>query len=283
MDWVGIDMIYFDHAATTPVRVEAFEAMTPWISDMVGNPNSLHRAGGMARRVVNSARESVADLIGADHPNDIVFTSGGTESDNFAILGMIPYLISKQKCIVVSSIEHHAILNQVSRAEEIGVPVIKAPVLQSGVVDLAWLETVLKESNVGLVSIMTANNETGVKQPIKQISELCHQNGYGCEFDVNFRGQDRVENILSLRFPGVVAELLVRMCDNSGLCISAASACSSGSSSPSHVLKACGLSDDAAQSTVRISFGHTSTLDDAALGSAILFSNVRKIRNMIRK
>lgn len=392
MDWVGIDMIYFDHAATTPVRVEAFEAMTPWISDMVGNPNSLHKAGGMARRVVNCARESVADLIGADHPNDIVFTSGGTESDNFAILGMIPYLISKQKCIVVSSIEHHAILNQVSRAEEIGVPVIKAPVLQSGVVDLAWLETILKESNVGLVSIMTANNETGVKQPIKQISKLCHQNGaffhsdavqavghmcvdvdelgvdmlslsghkfgacggvgalyltkyirdvispiilgggqeyglrsgtenvagiasigaaaanvlqnigkeislyhelsskfvnhlmvYGCEFDVNFRGQDRVENILSLRFPGVVAELLVRMCDNSGLCISAASACSSGSSSPSHVLKACGLSDDAAQSTVRISFGHTSTLDDAALGSAILFSNVRKIRDMIRK
>lgn len=73
------------------------------------------------------------------------------------------------------------------------------------------------------------------------------------------------------------------MCDKSGLCISAASACSSGSGSPSHVLKACGLSDDTAQSTVRISFGHTSTLDDVALGSAILFSNVRKIRDMIRK
>lgn len=110
-----------------------------------------------------------------------------------------------------------------------------------------------------------------------------HLRTYGCDFQVNFEDQNRVGNILSLYFPGVESELLLRMCDADGLCISAASACSSGSKSPSHVLTACGFTDDKARSTVRISFGHTTTIDEINLASAKLFCCVRKIREMFRK
>ena len=110
-----------------------------------------------------------------------------------------------------------------------------------------------------------------------------HLRTYGCDFQVNFENQNRVGNILSLYFPGVESELLLRMCDADRLCISAASACSSGSKSPSHVLTACGFTDDKARSTVRISFGHTTTIDEINLASVKLFCCVRKIREMFRK
>lgn len=119
-------MIYFDHAATTPVRKEAMECMLPWLSCNTGNASSLHSAGRQARAAINQARAYISELIGAEHANDIIFTSGGTESDNMALSGMAPFLIqSGKRVILTSEMEHHAILNQIPH---IDLPIQKAPV-----------------------------------------------------------------------------------------------------------------------------------------------------------
>lgn len=175
-------MTYLDHAATTPMLQSAYEKMLPWLNGMMyGNPSSIHSCGRCARNAIEQARQQVADMLNAESKEEIIFTSGGTESDNLAIFGMYSHLrdIGRRK-IVTTPIEHHAILRQMDGAEDYGIYYVMAPVDHNGVVDLAALEDMLHYPRVdvpsyyGMVSVMLANNETGVIQPLREIAELCH-------------------------------------------------------------------------------------------------------------
>lgn len=386
-------MIYLDNAATTPILSCAYEVAKPWLrGEKFGNASTLHSVGREARSAVEDARDSVANLINADSV-EIFFTSGGTESDNTALLGIVPYLktVGKRK-IIVSAIEHHAILKLQTYLEQAGMEVRLAPVKESGEVDYEWLFSEIADSEVGLVSVMLANNEIGVIQDLAMISEFCHEHnclvhtdavqavghmlidvkelgvdmlsisghkfgamqgvgalyvksdvrpylnplivGGGQEKGVRsgteniagivslgaaachmaiYRGlyeirhdtlcqcfMDALEkehlsvrrnpiqaegcsylpNIVSLTFPGVEAEALLHLMNADGVCISAASACSAGSLKPSHVLKAIGMTDEEARSTIRISFGVENTKDEVEEVARLLSKNIKRIKSM---
>lgn len=172
-------MIYLDHAATTPVLPYAFEAMRPWLDgSMIGNPSSLHSAGKQAHDAVEMARAKVARLINAN-PDEIFFTSGGTESDNMALQGIA--ISARGGVFVASGIEHHAILNQeVLLRGKYGVELVSAATGQDGAINLDDLTELLQKKSPHLVSVMLANNETGVIQPIKGVARLCQR--YGATF-----------------------------------------------------------------------------------------------------
>lgn len=173
-------IIYLDNAATTPMLTEAWHEMQPWASgNLIGNPSSLHSAGRAAKQAVREARANVANLIGVRSLDEIIFTSGGTEADNLALRGLVPYLKkSGRNGVAVSAIEHHAILNQCELVSDMGMGVYIIPVDSDGVVDKDKLQQTLKQSAIGLVSIMLANNETGVVQvDMDDIAEMCHEYG----------------------------------------------------------------------------------------------------------
>ncbi len=168
--------IYLDHNATTPVRKEVLEAMMPYFSDECGNASSVHSKGQIAHKAVEASREVVAHAIGTE-PVDIIFTSGGTESDNFAIKGVAVANLAKGRHIITSEIEHLAVLESCKFAEEeLGFEVTRLPVDKHGVVDLNKLKDSIRKDTV-LISIMFANNETGTIQPIKEIGKIAKKNG----------------------------------------------------------------------------------------------------------
>ena len=158
--------VYLDNNATTPVLPEIFEAMKPYYGEHFGNASSIHHHGQEARAAVERARESVATLLGCRAP-EVVFTSGGTEGDNLAIFG----LISEGDHVITSTVEHHAVLNACKRLESSGCEVTYVAVDESGQVDPADVRRALKP-NTKLISIMMANNETGVLQPVNEIGKI---------------------------------------------------------------------------------------------------------------
>jgi len=158
--------VYLDNNATTPVLAEVFEAMKPYYGERFGNASSIHHHGQDTRAAVERARESVADLLGS-RSSEIVFTSGGTEADNLAIFG----LAGEGDHVVTSTIEHHAVLNVCKHLESIGCEVTYVPVDANGRVDPADVRHALR-SNTKLISIMMANNETGVLQPVSEIGKI---------------------------------------------------------------------------------------------------------------
>ncbi len=155
-------MAYLDHAATTPVRAAAIAAMLPWMSDRAGNPSGSHRVARQARRALDDARDVVGAALGFD-PGGVIFTSGGTEADNLAVLGVHARRGGRVLC---SAIEHHAVLNAVVA---LGGELV--PVISDGTVDLQALEANL-DDGVSLVSVMAANNETGIVQPLADVSAI---------------------------------------------------------------------------------------------------------------
>ncbi|ETA67764.1 cysteine desulfurase NifS [Methanolobus tindarius DSM 2278] len=161
--------IYMDHSATTPVDPLVVDAMLPFFTDLFGNASSLHSFGSEAAEALLRARKQVADAIGA-LPEEIIFTSGGTESDNLAIRGVVPFNAGK-KHVITSVIEHPAVLNTCAFLESLGHEVTYVPVDADGVVDVKILEKSVRENTV-LVSVMHANNEVGTIQPIEKISEI---------------------------------------------------------------------------------------------------------------
>jgi cysteine desulfurase len=163
--------IYLDHASTTPLRREALEAMLPYLSEHWGNPSSIHRSGRRARQGLDEARESVAMLIGAK-PREIVFTSGGTESDNLAISGASWAASARGRHVVTTAVEHKAILQECALLERHGFEITYVPVDQNGVVDPEAVAAAISERTV-LVSVMAANNEVGTIQPIVEIGSIC--------------------------------------------------------------------------------------------------------------
>ena len=175
----GCNPIYLDNAATTKTMAETFEAALWAMHDTWGNPSSLHNAGREAAKKVQKAREQIARAIGA-FPDEIIFTSGGSESDNLALRGIAPFLKeSGRTTIITSLIEHHAVLNTCRELEQEGFLVVYMPVDEDGRVDIEELERVMDKfkDSVGLVSIMAVNNETGVIQLIDDIGDLCQEYG----------------------------------------------------------------------------------------------------------
>jgi len=163
--------IYLDNNATTPVLPEVFEAMRPYFGEQFGNASSIHHHGQQTRAAVEDARESVAALLGC-HASEIVFTSGGTEADNLAIAG----LVGAGDHVITSSIEHHAVLLACKHLEDIGVEVTVLPVDGRSLVDPADVRRALRP-NTKLISVMMANNETGVLQPVAEIGTIAAEAG----------------------------------------------------------------------------------------------------------
>ncbi|MBQ7879697.1 MAG: aminotransferase class V-fold PLP-dependent enzyme, partial [Clostridia bacterium] len=158
------DTIYLDHAATTPLDKRVFEKMRPYFCEYYGNADSPHALGRKAQAAVDSARDRVAELIGAKS-SEIYFTSGGTESDNWAMLGGARAKRAEGRTqIVLSAIEHHAVLSAAERLEKEGFEVVYLPVDKGGMVALQSIADFVSDKTA-LVCLMAVNNETGVKQP----------------------------------------------------------------------------------------------------------------------
>src|SRR6202046_4151064 len=164
--------IYLDANATTPLLPEVVEAMRPFWSESFGNPSSAHHSGQRTRSAVERARAAVAALLNAQ-PKEIVFTSGGTESDNLALAGVLqPYLDRGEPAhLITSAIEHHAVLYAAESLEKRGIEVTYLKPTRDGVIDAAALEAALRPPT-RLVSIMLANNETGAIQPVGKLARI---------------------------------------------------------------------------------------------------------------
>jgi len=165
--------VYMDHGATTPLREEALEAMLPYLKEKFGNPSSIHSFGREARKAINEAREKTARALGAD-PEEIFFTSGGTESNNMAIRGAAR--LKGKGRIITSAIEHHAVLDVCKDLEKDGFEVVFLPVDRYGMVDPRAVEEAIVPGTI-LVSIMMGNNEVGTIQPIREICTLARKRG----------------------------------------------------------------------------------------------------------
>jgi cysteine desulfurase len=169
--------VYLDYNATTPVDGEVLAAMLPFFAETYGNASSIHSAGQDARAAVESARASVAALIGAK-PSEIVFTSGGTEADNLAIFGCVGGFVGadrrERKHIIASPIEHHAVLNSVETLEKQGIAVTWLPIASDGVLDPEDVRRALRPETI-LIAVMHANNELGAIQPIAEIGRIAFE------------------------------------------------------------------------------------------------------------
>jgi cysteine desulfurase len=162
--------VYLDHAATSPVHPEVIEEMIPYLTEHFGNPSSIHQFGRRTRKVLDDARTAIASSINATR-NEIIFTSGGTESDNLAILGTASALMEKGKHVITTRVEHHAVLHTFHELEKRGFEVTYLSVDKNGRISLDELKASLKEETI-VVSIMYCNNETGTTQDIKEIGSL---------------------------------------------------------------------------------------------------------------
>ncbi|NLE11177.1 MAG: cysteine desulfurase NifS [Actinobacteria bacterium] len=167
--------VYLDHASTTPADPEVIAAMLPWYTEGFGNPSTVYSLGLTAADVVQKSRESIAQTIGAQ-PDEIYFTSGGTESDNWAILGTADAQQKKGRHLITSVIEHHAVLESMEFLEKHGYEVTKVPVDSGGLVDPEDVRKAIRPDTV-LVSIMHANNEVGTIEPIAEIGKITREAG----------------------------------------------------------------------------------------------------------
>jgi len=359
--------VYLDHSATTPVDPEVLSSMNDVLRNVYGNPSSIHREGRLARKILDDAREEMATFLNC-MPNEIVFTGSGSESNNLAIKGIFERSGHASPHIISSRVEHPSVLNTVRHLEKSGCSVTYLDVADDGRLVLDDIKAAIREETV-LISIMMANNETGVVFPVKEIAALARENNIvfhadavqaagkvyldvrelgvdllsiaghkfygpkgagalyvrdGVQFEALVHGggqelgrrggtediggivgiaaaariaratlsieavrvkkfrlmlkegirasiknavfnadhEEILPNTLSVSFKGVSAESLVMALDLEGFALSAGSACSSGSISPSHVLAAMGLGDETINSTVRISLGRWTTRED---------------------
>jgi len=371
--------VYMDANATTPLLPEVVEAMRPYWSEAYGNAASIHQEGQRARRAVEEAREWVAEMLGC-HAAEVVFNSGGTEGDNTALFG----LVRPGDHLITSAIEHSAVLQAAERLERFGVEVTYLSPTAQGVIEAESVRAALRP-NTRLISVMLANNETGVLQPAEEIGKIaaeagaffhidavqgagkvslsvkrlgCHlltisahklhgPKGVGALFVrrgtplesllvggsherrrragtenvagivgmgkavevaltalengvyehvaalrdrieaavlslpgtvVNGAGAERVANTSNLRFDRVESEALVIALDLKGIAVSGGSACSSGSTQPSHVLMAMGMDKTAARSSLRLSLMRSATEADVDRLLEVLPEAVQKLR-----
>jgi len=379
---------YLDHNATTPIRPEVVDAMLPWLREGYGNPNSVYALGQRARAAIEKAREQVAALLGAADASEIVFTSCGSESDALAIAGGAwqahDETKGKRRKVVTTKIEHDAIRVLNGQLRRRGLEVLEAGCGADGIVDAAGLKAMLDDATA-VVSVMHANNETGVLQPVAELAaaaraagalihtdavqslgkvrldakslgvDLIAVSGHkvnapkgvgalwvrrgvrlaplvtghqeknrrggtentasivgfglacelaGCELPsaaahalalrkrieagvlrvpgarLNGHADLRLPNTAHFSFDGVDGHHLVVALDLEGICVSSGPACSSGASTPSHVLSAMGVPPDRATGSMRVSVGWGSTDADADRLLAVLPKAVEKLRGV---
>lgn len=170
-----MEKIYFDHAATTPVDPRVLNAMLPYFTDNFGNPNSQHWYGRRSVTAVDEARDAIAKLIGAK-PSEIYFTSGGTESDNWALRGAAHAYANKGRHLIVSAVEHPAMISTAKELQKEGFEVTFAEVDEYGAVDLEKLKAAVRPDTV-FIGVMTANNEIGTLQPVAEIAKFAKERG----------------------------------------------------------------------------------------------------------
>jgi len=380
-----VQRFYFDHNATTPVDPEILETMVSCLGQVYGNASSIHYFGQSAKQRLEAARRQVAALIHAT-PQEIVFTSGGTEADNLAILGVVRASSVERKHVITSAIEHPAVLSTCKQLAVEGVEVTGLRVAASGVVNPDDVCRALRPETV-LISIMHANNELGTLQPIAEIARIAREAGVLLHVDgvqalgklpvdvralgvdlytmsghklyapkgagalyvrrgtrlapITFGGhherdrrpgtenvpgiaafgaaaelagrrlnedserlsrlRDRLENAVieripgsgingsrwnrvpntsNLYFDGIDGEAMVIALDLRGFAVSTGAACSSGALTPSHVLKAIGLSDDRARSSMRFSLGHSNTVEQVDALADAIYASVAHLRRI---
>ncbi len=167
--------IYFDHAATTPLCEEAFNKMKPYFTEVFGNPNSQHAFGREAVKAVDEARDTISSIINCK-PTELYFTSGGTEGDNWALRGVAHAYAEKGKHIIISPIEHAAMLSTAKALVKEGFEVDYMKVDEYGFIDLEHLKSIIRPDTI-LVGCMTANNEVGTIEPIKEMAKIAHEAG----------------------------------------------------------------------------------------------------------
>jgi cysteine desulfurase len=376
-------MIYLDYNATTPVDARVRDAMLPYLGEAYGNASSIHSAGQHARAAVDAAREAVARLIGAK-PAEIVFTSGGTEADNLALLGIVEASRAARKHVITTAIEHHAVLNTCQALEKRGVDVTYVGAGATGIVEPEEIQRAIRPETI-LISVMHANNEIGTIQPAGEIGRIAAEADvyFHCDavqsagklpIDVNqiradlltisahkiygpkgvgalyvrsgtaiepqsFGGHHerdrrpgtenvpgivglgkaaqlaleqldedanrtaalrdrfeeallqsiaavrvngdrrrRVSNTTNLTFAAAGGEALLIALDLHRIACSTGAACSSGSVEASHVLKAIGLTEEQARSSLRFSLGRGTTSDEIEEAIKIVPSVVQRIR-----
>ena len=165
-------MIYLDNAASTQIHDDVLDSMLPYLKEQYGNPSSIHRYGRLTRKAIHKARKQIASLINAD-PAEILITSGGTESNNTALVGISSQFPDSQ--IITSSIEHDAILEPCKKLNSKGFQVDYLPVDKSGMINIEDLKNIISKKT-SLVSVMFGNNEVGTIQPISEITKICHEN-----------------------------------------------------------------------------------------------------------
>ena len=377
--------VYLDYAATTPISSEVYREMLDAYTKYYGNNSSLYTPGREANSALEEARAKIAKAINAE-PDEIYFTSGGSESDNWAIKGIARANRDKGNHIITSAIEHPAILEACKSLEKEGFRVTYVPVDEKGVVNYAEIIKSICPDTI-LISIMTANNEVGTLQPIRAISELAKGNdivfhtdavqavgnipidvkeigvdslslsahkfygpkgvgalyvrkgvrieklidggnqeygkragtvnvpecvGMGKAIEIacsnieedtknlktirryflktisekihnialNGHTTQRIANNISISFEGIEGEALVLLLDKEGVYVSTSSACASESLKPSHVLKAMGLSDEEARSTIRFTIGKSTTKDDVDYVVETVRKCVKKLRSI---
>src|SRR4029077_15050795 len=189
-------MIYLDYNATTPLCDEAREAMVPYLDRLFGNPSSVHAAGREARAAIDNARDKLAGLLNVK-PHELIFTGGGTESCNLAVFGLARCASSSGGHIISNKAEHHAVLNALEYLEKReGFEVTWLNVSRDGIIDVDQLADAIRPET-RLVSIMTANNETGVIQPMREISNICRARGVRLHSDM-VQSFGKIETDLSL-------------------------------------------------------------------------------------
>lgn len=168
-------LIYLDNAATTQTRPEVVEAMLPYFTEYYGNPSSVYEFSGISKKAVSGARETIANTLGAK-ANEIYFTAGGSESDNWALIATAEAYANKGKHIITSKIEHHAVLHTCEYLEKQGFEVTYLNVDENGAIKLEELKKAIRPDTI-LISIMFANNEIGTIEPIKEIGEIAKEHG----------------------------------------------------------------------------------------------------------
>jgi len=168
--------VYLDHNATTPLDPEVLAAMTPFLAEGFGNPSSLHVWGREARQALERARATIARALGTDDKDTVVFTSGGTEADNLALMGVAAAQEKRGRHVILSSVEHHAVLNAAAHLGRQGFEVTRLSVDSQGLLDPDDVRRVIRPDTV-LVSLMYGNNETGVLFPIASVGRICRERG----------------------------------------------------------------------------------------------------------
>ena len=292
-------LIYLDNAATTKTAPEVVEAMLPYFTEHFGNPSSVYSVGSSNKEVITKQRETIAKALGAK-TDEIYFTAGGSESDNWALKATAEAYESKGKHIITTKIEHHAILHTGEYLEKRGYEVTYLDVDENGIVSPEAVEAAIRPDTI-LISVMFANNEIGTIEPIKEIGEIAHKHGILFHTDaVQAFGQvpinvdemnidmlsssghklnariekeipycrlngdrtRRLPNNINFSFRFVEGESLLIMLDMKGICASSGSACTSGSLDPSHVLLAIGLPHEIAHGSLRMTLSAETTKEE---------------------